>query len=281
MQNRIRWTHEERVKIAKEAYRIREQDALASDITCVRMAMQAVLPVERHRNLIQMQNADFIYPAWEAIKKQEQSQEIKEFVAARMESQARSVPQVQRTPLVAPPSAYPQVIQGAKCKDDFSKTEATKAQPLSLDSLTTDTLAQELIRRLLSSTSEETIRKIVREEVNATLERRLPGILPPEEQEVHGKHNPEPQIDERPKLPKVCILGLMNGQTRLIKDEYPHLDFHFLEGNEGHAKIKNTMNLMDLSIRTVWCKGQIPQGLKYQHAKGLDTLRTILNRFPK
>lgn len=272
---RIRWSLEEKEAVIKESFAIRQSDVFSSDITCVRLAMQKVLPPHRQRMLVSMQNVDFIHLGWQRLKEREAEQRL-----AMEDAQLAKEIVSRQTKAASPaPSAYPQVIQSAKCKDDFAKAEPAKA--MTLESLTTETLAQELVRRLLEATNQDLIRKIVREEVNATLERRLPGILPPEEEEVHAKHNPEPQVEERPKKPKVCVIGLMNGQTKLIQSEYPHLDFHFLEGNEGHARIKNTMNMMDMTIRTVWCKGQIPQGLRYQHAKGLDTLRSLLNRFPK
>jgi hypothetical protein len=145
----------------------------------------------------------------------------------------------------------------------------------SLEDLTTEMLATELVSRLLKAVDTSTLKKMIRDEVNAVLEQRLPGILPPMEEQAEA----EPAPEERVRLPKVCVFGLMSGQKEMLKREYKgKVDFHFMEGSEGRTRIKNTVELMDISIATNWAT-RLPsmKGTpNFTNADGMTSIRNII-----
>lgn len=149
---------------------------------------------------------------------------------------------------------------------------------ITIEDLTTEMLAQELVSRLLKAVDTSTLRSLIREEVNAVLERRLPGILPPDE---YVEPEALPVVSPQKKLIKVCVIGLMSKQEHLLKTEYKgEVDFHFMQGSEGQQRMKNTASMMDLTIRTKWVKGAVGSmnGVSnFVHANGLDSIRNLIH----
>ncbi len=177
--------------------------------------------------------------------------------------------------------------------DDFRRNQTTVAQPqpaiqpvvnpqvekdvpapaLDLSQLPTAALMNEVLKRLSDMLDPQAQRRMIRDEVNSILERRLPGVLAPD-----IEPEPEIRVKERARLSKVCVLGLDNAQKSMLASAYRGIiDFHFLDGDEGNRRVKATIDLMDFSLKSKWVKGS-PNGFKnLQQANGLDTIRRLIN----
>jgi hypothetical protein len=151
-----------------------------------------------------------------------------------------------------------------------------------MGSLSTELLLAELMKRLVQSSSDEHIRTIARDEANAVLDRRLPGVLPPDTYSLPVKDFVEEVETAQVAKHKICIIGLENRQQSILEDEYKgRVRFHFLSGAEGATRIKNTVKLMDFSIKTHWAKGTLGSTKGWENftssTGGMDTIRRLIN----
>jgi len=281
---RITWTKQDKFEVAELSFKIRQNpDSAISDIECVRRAMEALLPAEKQRKLIQMQQVDFVKEAWpkllrgESIRPQEKVPTIdltKEQATVAEADEPRTDlrgKEPESSPVYGTTKQWPRAINPVAPPQHESQHQ----KKLNLEDLTTEMLAQELVSRLLRAVDTSTLKNLIREEVNTVLERRLPGVLSPDE------YVPEKEeVVERITLPKVCIIGLMSKQRHMLEGEYKgKLNLHFLEGSEGGTRIKNTVGMMDLTIGTNWIKGTMPsmKGVpNYVHADGMTSIRTLI-----
>lgn len=239
---RIFWKPDQWQAVAKRSYIIRK-DALfkGSDVEAVRIAQREVLPVELHRNLISMAEVARIPGMWDELRTQGYAQD-----------------QGAISPMVPPEQR--QAI-------------------LSVSDISTPDLMAELMKRIADVMNPDYIRAIARDEANAVIERRIPGILPPD---------PGPVVDEvaEPKNERkyrVCVLGLMGSQQETLKRNYGRLiDFHFLSGSEGANRIKATVERMDFTVRSKWCKGTLGSTSGWPNFSsagdgGMETIMRLIN----
>lgn len=234
----IVWNPTEREHIALVSFR--NMKAGYSKMESLRQAVMT-LPVQLQRQLKTVADVPWIISMWDDLRRNQ-------------------------TEVAQPQSAIQPVVNPQVEKD-------VPAPALDLSQLPTATLMAEMLKRMTDMLDPQAQRRMIREEVNATLERRLPGILAPDV-------DPEPEVEmtTRAKLSKVCVLGLDNAQKSMLSSDYRGIiDFHFLNGDEGNRRVKATIDLMDFALKSKWVKGN-PTGFKnLQQANGLDTIRRLIN----
>lgn len=252
MATRIVWTKDQKIEIARRSYEIKSDPSWAdSDLEAVRVAMRELIEPEKHRQLTQMQQVEFVLPLW------------KQF---RHHGMAPRTAQPAIRPVVAP--AVEQDVQ------------QKLASSMTLDRYTDAQIMGEFFKRMAQMMDPTTQRAMMREEINACLDRRLPGMLPPDplsqpslvkEEVVH--------VEPKEHLVKVAVIGLQGGQSQILARKYRgKVDFHFLGGNEGIRRIKNTVELMDFTFKTKWSKGNL-DGLKVDrmtNVNGTDSIARLL-----
>ena len=241
--SRIFWNAAEKAEVAEASFAIRNDVSFSgSDLECVRRAMQMCIRPDRHRNLITMTEVPWIRDAWIELNK-----------AAKA---------------VAKPA-----IQGAV----NPQVERETAPQFSLSDVSVTDLFAELAKRVEALTNPNHLRALIRAEVNATIDRRMPGLIPPDTLD-------QPEVPKsRIVMPKVAVIGLLGQQQHLLKSQYSgQVDFHWLEGSEGQTRIKNTARVMDLTIKSKWCKGMLGSTKDFENFQattgGLDQIRAIINR---
>lgn len=269
---RIVWTPAQKRAVALTAWLIVKQPQYQGTITkAVRQAMEENIEPHEHRDMHQAKSYEtWLLPLWQEFDK--------DLVHENRDVTFRNVPS---PPAVAPPTSVAPKHQAIKPVHN-PEVERHAPQPPkepTLGSSTTPDLLAELLKRLTEMSNPEAMRKMVRAEVNAALDRRLPGVLAPDEP------FPEPEAVAAPikhKLFKVAILGLLPQQQELMKQQYRgQVDFHFLDGNAGFSRIKKTVDLMDWSVKTKWCNanGSFSKLEKLTSTQGgLETIRQIINR---
>jgi hypothetical protein len=242
---KIFWKPAQKKAIAEAAFEYRQDPGfLGSDLDCVRQAMLDVIPdPTQHRNVHTMTTLPWVTDVWkdltETLKNGYDHRAIK--------------------PVVSP-------------------TIERDATQLKVADITTESLWAELGKRLFQQYSPENMRALIRAETNATIDRRMPGIIPPDT--LDANHQQEFPKERKPKL---CIIGLMGAQVNMLTAEYGKvIDLHFLEGGEGTKRIKNTCSLMDLTIKSKWCKGLLGSTKDFENFQattgGLDTIRGMIQR---
>jgi hypothetical protein len=165
------------------------------------------------------------------------------------------------------------LIQGAV----HPHVEREHAPQFSLTDVSIADLFKELSKRIDDLANPNKLRALIRAEVNATIDRRLPGVIPPDTLDVADKPKP------RAVVPKVAVIGLLGQQQHMLKQHYNgQVDFHWLEGNEGSQRVKNTARTMDLTIKSKWSKGELGSTKDFEkfHAVngGLGQIRALINR---
>lgn len=252
MARRIVWNKQDKANVAIRSFEIKSAPGWAdSDIEAVRLAMREIIKPEDWRDLTQMQHCDFVLPIW------------KDLFAAGLETKAA----VQ--PIVAP-----RVERHVQEKHAASVT---------LDTFSTMDIMMEAMKRMADFMNPEKLRAMIRDEAraeaNAVLDRRMPGMLPVDTYVPMAKEGVD-FVEPGKKLIKVAVIGLQGGQRHILKTQYKDvIDFHFLEGSEGVRRVKNTVELMDYSFKTQWCKGNL-DGLKVNNmtnVKGMDSIHRLLH----
>jgi hypothetical protein len=241
VKKRIFWKSDQWTKVAKRSYVIKKDPLFqGSDIEAVRTAQREVLPAEIHRPLLSMQEVSRIKDMWEDLRANGYAQD-------QGVIQALSHPE-------------------------------SKQVHLAIEDIPTDALMKEFFKRMLDTMNPEYIRRLAREEANAVIDRRMPGIVPPDEEPIVEDLKP---IERRFK---VCVLGLMGAQQERLKQLYGRLiDFHFLSGGEGGNRIKATAALMDLTIKSKWCKGTLGSTSGWPNFTsagdgGMETIQRLINQ---
>lgn len=260
---RIFWSKEEKTMVAERAFEIRKSFTTESDLECVKRAMREQLSTERQRNLISMSEVPWVQDAWRELTK---SAQLK----------ASSPKMANGNVLTETPQVKVRAIQPVI----RTEVELASTPVATLKDVPTMEIFEELGRRISSLMSGDHIRQMIRHEVNATLERRLPGILAPDEFDVQVV---QPQQEERQIKLKICVIGLLDGQQELIKREYSEkVAFLFLERTPSLQKIKHAAQQYDHVIQMLKFSNQVKganQIEKFHMLGGLLTqLREFINR---
>ena len=244
MSKRITWKPDQWLAVAQRSFSLlRDPMFNGSKIEAVRQAQRAVLPPELHRGLISMQEVTPKIPElWGKLHDQGYVEDV---------------------PVIQPHVNH--------------EIETQHQKTLLLSDITTQDLMLEFMRRITDALDPSNLRNMVRTEVNAVIDRRMPGIIPPDPEAFI----PEPE-PEKEKLLRVMIIGLNGGQQEIMKRKYAGIiDFHFLEGNEGAQRLKNTAGLMDFSVRSKWCKQNLPSTSGWPNftatTGGMDTIQRLIN----
>jgi len=232
---RIHWKPADKRLIVEESFRIRTNPSFTdSDLEAVRMAMRKIIKPADHRNLRAMAELPWVTDGWKELHK------------AKRENPA-------------PIHYTPAIEAGTLPKHEQVQIPAL----ISLESLGTEALAAELLRRLVQMTDP------------TYLDARLPGLLPPD-----IEPQPAPVEKERPRLIKIGVIGLLNSQQELFKNQYKDLvDFHFVDGNSSFAKVKNLAATMDWTYKTKWSDaiGKVSSLERFSSTNGgLDTIRKLI-----
>jgi hypothetical protein len=195
------------------------------------------------------------------------------------------------TPLVEPKDATPQLVRKPKpalatvkvvpmvhpqaIKPVFNpEVEKAAAPEPKLSEFPLADLWAELGRRIEEATSVTRLQSLIRSEVNAVLDRRLPGILAPDVETVE-----EVVKAEVFKL-KICVIGLLNGQKDLITQEYKdRVDFLFIEQTPGLHKIQQTANHYHFVVQMVKYSNHIKGSNRIDNFVTLGGLLTQLRAF--
>jgi hypothetical protein len=259
MSRGIVWTAEEKEKVAKRAFEIRGENPLSgTDLHCVRTAMKELLVSIRHRNIHQMKDVQpWLSEYWTALTAAQSKEETLEllttFSAYEPAIKPLVVPQIEREVAVPP-------------------TNQTNSR--------LSDLWAELGRRIEEATSGERIKAIIRTEINATLERRLPGILAPDDVQTPVE---QPHQKERKHKLKICVIGLLNSQHELVKNEYRDtVDFLAFDKTPSFSRIQSTARHYDYVVQMLKYSNQIKGANKIDnfHMCGglLTQLREFVNR---
>jgi len=251
----IKWTKADRQVVAERAFEIRMSVTTETDIDCVRRAMSEMLATDKQRDLRGMSDLPWMQEQWRTLTKNAQSKTAN--------GRVWSMPRVQAITPVVNPRIENESIPEPTIKD-----------------ISTMDLWAELGRRISDMMEGQHIKKMIRDEVNATLERRLPGLLPPDEVQLPVE---QPSQKERQYKLKVCVIGLLNGQQELIKKQYKDtVDFLFMEKTPSIHKIQQTAHHYDWVIQMIKYSTQVKgagQIEKFHMCGGLLTqLRTFIDR---
>jgi hypothetical protein len=242
--SRIFWKDDEWEQLAEVSFSLRNDLTFnGSDIDCVREAMRACIDPSRHRDLVTMSEVPKVVKAWPKLMAQKNAYESKVNTAIK----AVVSPEVER-----------------------------QSNAASIADVSIEALFAELGKRMASLANPANLRALIRAEVNATIDRRMPGIIPPD---IYDQ--PEPK--QRIVMPKVCVIGLTNGQKSMLREQYKNqVDFHFLEGSEGTQRVKNTARTMDLTVKSRWCKGLLGSTKDFENFQsttgGIDQIRSMIDR---
>jgi hypothetical protein len=253
----ITWTKAEKALVAERSFEIRMSVTTETDIDCVRRAMSEMLATEKQRNLRGMSDVLWVQDQWRILTKNAQSKTANGRVWSS-------------TPTPAPRPQSIQPVVNPRIELESTPIPALKDVP-------TMEIFEELGRRISSMMNGDHIKQMIRQEVNAVLERRLPGVLAPDEpQEI-------PQQEERAIKLKICVIGLLDGQQELIKREYSEkVSFLFMERTPSLQKIKHAAQQYDHVIQMLKFSNQIKganQIEKFHMLGGLLTqLRDFINR---
>lgn len=246
---RIQWKPDQWLTVAKQSYSLLlDPTFMGTQIEAVRRAQQALAP-EFHRGLNSMQEVKpKITDLWKALEDQGFKAEAPVIQATVNHAIEHEHRQIQSTML--------------------------------LSDITTQDLMGEFMRRISDALDPATLRHLIRDEVNATLDRRMPGILPPDpDQEVPAVE----ELPDRPQRHRVLVLGLQGSQEEILKRKYKGVvEFHFMSGGEGGTRIKNTVGLMDFSVRSKWCKGHLGSTSGWPNftatTGGIDSIQRLINQ---
>lgn len=241
---RITWTPDQRLQVAKRAHQlITDPLFTGSRLQAVRQAQAETLPIEVRRELNSIQIVlKWIEPLW-----------------AEMNAQ-RSGPAPAIQPVV-----------------DHRAEAHYQAKQLVLSELSSEDLLSEFMKRITDMTSERRIRTLVQEQVQAELERSIPGWKP-------VKYIEEPEVvTKAEQKPHVLILGLMEDQKQIIENKYRgKLDMHFKSGSEGAKYVKSMSDNMNLTIKTKWCKGHLGSTSGWPNftstSGGLSDIQRLINQ---
>lgn len=240
VKKRIFWKPEQWQQVAKRSFVIKKDPLFqGSDIEAVRIAQREMLPAASQRPLISMQEVAPIKEMWEGLH-----------ASGYAQDQA-----------VIQPLTHPE----------------SRNVHLAIEDIPTDALMKEFFKRMLDTMNPEYIRRLAREEANAVIDRRMPGLVPPDQEPVIEEAKPAERRF------KVCVLGLMGAQQEKLKQHYGRLiDFHFLSGAEGANRVKATAGLMDLTIKSKWCKGTLGSTSGWPNFSsagegGMETIQRLIN----
>ena len=256
----ITWTKAEKTAVAERSFEIRMSLTPETDIECVRRAMNEMLATEKQRNLRGMSDVPWVQEEWRVLTKNAQSKTANGRVGTSTTPTPQKVQAIQ-------PVVNPQI-----------ELESTPAP--TLKDVPTMELWAELGSRINELMSGDHLKKLIRQEVNATLERRLPGILSQDDMDIPVA---QPQQEERAVKLKICVIGLLNGQQETIKREYSEkVSFLFMENTPSLQKIKHAAQQYDHVIQMIKFSNQVKganQTEKFHMLGGLLTqLRDFINR---
>jgi len=283
MSNRSHWTLEQKNKVARRSFELRNdpQNVNFPDLHCVRQAQDELIPEAEHRILNSTQKIQWVIPYWTQF-----TSELRAGVLGRLANGAVWVePKEATLQLVKKPSklklkvvppttevGHPPAIQPV-----FNPEVEKAAQPEpKLSEFPLADLWAELGRRIEDATSATRLQSLIRDEVNAVLDRRLPGILAPDVDPIDDLVQTEPQ--ER-KL-KICVIGLLNGQQDLIKQEYKsRVDFLLFEKTPSLHKVQQTANHYDFVVQMTKYSNHIKGTNQIDNFVTLGGLLTQLRSF--
>ena len=243
---RIVWKPDHREVLARRSFTLlRDPLFSGTELAAVRQAMREKLEPALHRDLTGMQQVEpWIREIWKAL-------EDGGYVAEE--------------PVIKP-------------LVDHAAERMHQAVTVKLSEISLSDLMGELAARIEAVTDMRHLRAIMREEANAVLDRRMPGILPPDPETVIED---EPEVEAVAHKHHVCVIGLDGKQREIMKQAYKGvIDFHFLEGNEGQTRIKNTVAQMDFTVCSRWPKGQIGSTKGWANystsSGGMDSIHTLI-----
>jgi hypothetical protein len=225
----VHWNDEDKLKLARRSLEIINDPLFTGGrLRAVQQAQSEVIPASLHRNINAMQKVTpWIEILWRELRKPQRSEP----------TEHRAIQ----------PVVDPHIERQSVSKEEL------------LSQIPTADLMREFVTRIEAATSPDALTKIVRAEINTILERRLPGVLAPDE-EPNTKHNPEPEPEAqaKPKLHRVLVIGLSNKQQQILRQIYSGIvDFYFLEGSEGTNRIRNQAQTMDFTVMSGWSKGVV------------------------
>jgi hypothetical protein len=243
---RIVWKPDHREIVARRSFTLlRDPLFSGTELAAVRQAMREKLEPALHRDLTGMQQIEpWIREIWKAL-------ENNGFIADE--------------PVIKP------VV-------DHAAERMHQAVTVKLSEISLMDLMGELATRIEAVTDMRHLRAIMREEANAVLDRRMPGILPADPLLVVEE---EPEAAPSAKLFHVCLIGLDGKQKEIMRQAYKGvIDFHFLDGNEGQTRIKNMVAQMDFTVCSRWPKGQIGSTKGWANystsSGGMDSIHTLI-----
>lgn len=249
--SRIFWTEAEKQAVAVRAFEIRNYASFdESDIEAVRQAMYECIADDKQRQLKAMADVPWVREKWDELHLQK--------------GNTTNSPRTTEKPQAIQPVVNPKIEQ------------ESIPQPTLKDVSTTD-LFTELGNRISQLMSGEHLRKLIQQEVNNVLERRIPGLLPSDE-----LHTPvhQPQAEQRVQKLKVAVIGLLNGQQELIRNEYRKtVDFLFFDKTPSISKIKQTAQHYDFVLQMIKYSDQIKGANQIQNFHTLGGLLTQLREF--
>jgi hypothetical protein len=263
---RIFWTAEEKQAVAVRAFEIRNYASFDdSDIEAVRQAMAECLGDEKQRKLTTMSEVPWVRESWNELQQVQKTANGRIWVDGTHNVEVTAVkPKPQAIIPVVNPKVEIDSIPQLSVKD-------------TLKEIPTLDLWAELGNRINQLMSGEHLKQLIRDEVNATLERRLPGILPPDEVQTPVV---QVQAEQRVHKLKVCIIGLLNGQQELIKQEYRNkIDFLFFDKTPSLSKVKQTAQHYDFVVQMIKYSDQIKGVNQIQNFHMLGGLLTQIREF--
>lgn len=245
MRKLVRWSSTERFDLAVQSLVIQQLYSV-SDLESVRMAMESILPANRHREITGFFQVPWIKSLWVDSKVKNQAVEIIELKNRHQRLDESQAKEVARTVTL----------------NDFSFHE----------------LWEELGKRIQSFMG-PSLQDMIRSQVNSVLESRIdPKVLNYVSQAE--KH------DSGKKLPKIAIIGLLPNQFNLIKDSYKDsVDLVLIPGNSPQY-LGPIVNSVDKVIQMTKFSNRLPADTKRKLGGrlslcpyGLDSLRTLLNPY--
>jgi hypothetical protein len=254
---RIFWTTEEKQAVAVRAFEIKNYASFDdSDIEAIRQAMAECLPDEKQRKLHTMSEVLWAYDYWDELQNPQKLANGRTWVSGNGNTPAK--------PQAIQPVVNPQI-------------EREVIPLISIKDVSVLELWTELGGRINQLMSGEHLKKLVQQEVNTVLERRIPGLLP-----VDELQSPviQPQAEERKKKIKVCVIGLLNGQQELVKREYKDsVDFLFFDKTPSFSKVQQTAQHYGWVIQMIKYSDQIKGANQISNFRMLGGLLTQLREF--
>lgn len=232
---RIHWNQEAKQAIAYRSFELVTKGM--NDLQAVRKAMSEELPSDQQRDIYAISVVSkWLFPMWD---------EIRESGASRFAEQ--------RVNPVEIPDVMPE-----------------QAPALSLQDVSVAALVGELVSRMERAMDPAVWEERIRVQVNACLDRRLPGILPadPMDRPKVEPVKPEPEEPTKAAKPRVLVIGLLPKQQNEIGKRFPNVSFHHVGGDASENRVRSLAANMDLTIRTHWSNGmdlkRIPRVLNVQ-----------------